>query len=130
MLASRRFPPPWSVEEQSVCFVVRDHSGQQLAYVYFEGEPGRRSGEEILRLRTVGFGLPIPCRGRCCATYRARYSPGLRNALGKPYSAIKQQTNNKQQAKLTPPPDSTPEVVPPSPMSSNRTSYWREFAPS
>jgi len=26
-----RFPPPWSVEEQSACFVVRDHDGQALA---------------------------------------------------------------------------------------------------
>jgi hypothetical protein len=40
-MTPRRFPPPWSVEEQSACFVVRDHSGQQLAYVYFEDEPGR-----------------------------------------------------------------------------------------
>jgi hypothetical protein len=22
------------------CFIVRDHNGQQLAYVYFEDEPG------------------------------------------------------------------------------------------
>jgi hypothetical protein len=44
----RRFPPPWSVEEQSACFVVRDHSGQQLAYVYFEDEPGRRSAAKLL----------------------------------------------------------------------------------
>jgi hypothetical protein len=36
---TRRFPPPWSVEEQEACFVVRDHDGQQLAYVYFEEEP-------------------------------------------------------------------------------------------
>jgi len=27
---ARRFPPPWSVEEQAACFVVRDHNGQQL----------------------------------------------------------------------------------------------------
>src|SRR6516162_11059734 len=27
---ARRFPPPWSVEEQEACFVVRDHSGQAL----------------------------------------------------------------------------------------------------
>jgi len=32
----RRFPPPWSVDEQSACFVVRDQNGQALAYVYFE----------------------------------------------------------------------------------------------
>jgi hypothetical protein len=38
----RRFPPPWSVEEQDACFVVRDRNGQQLAYVYFEDESGRR----------------------------------------------------------------------------------------
>jgi hypothetical protein len=44
----RRFPPPWSVEEQSACFVVRDHNGQQLAYVYFEDEPGRRSAAKLL----------------------------------------------------------------------------------
>jgi hypothetical protein len=31
---SRRFPPPWSAEELDACFVVRDHKGQQLAYVY------------------------------------------------------------------------------------------------
>jgi hypothetical protein len=44
----RRFPPPWSVEEQPACFVVRDHNGQQLAYVYFEDEPRRRSAAKLL----------------------------------------------------------------------------------
>jgi hypothetical protein len=39
---ARRFPPPWSVEEQPACFVVRDANGRALAYVYFEDEPGRR----------------------------------------------------------------------------------------
>jgi len=42
-LEVRRFPPPWSIEELEACFVVRDPSGQSLAYVYFEDEPGRRS---------------------------------------------------------------------------------------
>jgi hypothetical protein len=39
-----RFPPPWTVEELDACFVVRDHNGQRLAYVYFEDESGRRIG--------------------------------------------------------------------------------------
>ena len=42
------FPPPWTVEEQAACFVVRDHNGQQLAYVYFEDEPGRRLAAKLL----------------------------------------------------------------------------------
>jgi hypothetical protein len=41
-MSARRFPPPWSVEELNACFVVRDHNGQQLAYVYFEDETGDR----------------------------------------------------------------------------------------
>jgi hypothetical protein len=34
-MPARRFPPPWTIEEQETCFAVRDHNGQQLAYVYF-----------------------------------------------------------------------------------------------
>jgi len=37
----RRFPPPWTVEETDACFIVRDHNGRTLAYVYFEDEPWR-----------------------------------------------------------------------------------------
>jgi hypothetical protein len=36
------------VEEQSAYFVMRDHNGQQLAYVYFEDEPGRRPTAKLL----------------------------------------------------------------------------------
>ena len=50
---ARRFPPPWSVEEQEACFVVRDHNGQQLAYAYFEDEPGRRSAAKSKMIRSV-----------------------------------------------------------------------------
>src|SRR5690348_12703836 len=39
----RRFPPPWSVEEQADCFVVRDHTTSGI-------EPGFRR-----RLRTSAF---------------------------------------------------------------------------
>jgi hypothetical protein len=48
-MTARRFPPPWTVEEYNdACFVVRDGNGQQLAYVYFEDEPGRRSAAKLL----------------------------------------------------------------------------------
>ena len=47
-MTTRRFPPPWTVEDIGAAFVVRDHSGQQLAYVYFEDEPGRRSAAKLL----------------------------------------------------------------------------------
>ena len=40
-------PPPWSVEDTGAAFVVRDHNGQQLAYVYFEDEPGAQVGGEV-----------------------------------------------------------------------------------
>ena len=46
MPSARRFPPPWTAEETDACFIVRDASGQALAYVYFEEEPGRTSGGE------------------------------------------------------------------------------------
>ncbi|MGO9686201.1 MAG: hypothetical protein ACLPTZ_27120 [Beijerinckiaceae bacterium] len=37
----RRFPPPWSIEENNdACFIVRDKDGQALSYFYFEEEPG------------------------------------------------------------------------------------------
>jgi hypothetical protein len=44
----RRFPPPWTVEETEACFIVTDHNGQNLAYLYFENEPGRRSAAGLL----------------------------------------------------------------------------------
>jgi hypothetical protein len=46
-MTERRFPQPWSVEEQSAYFVVRDHDGQALANV-FESEPGRRAAARLL----------------------------------------------------------------------------------
>ncbi len=47
-LAVRRFPPPWSVEELEAAFIVKDATGQKLAYVYFEDEPGRRAAAKLL----------------------------------------------------------------------------------
>ena len=41
-------PAAWSVEELDACYVVRNNDGQQLAYVCFEDEPGRRSAAKLL----------------------------------------------------------------------------------
>ena len=30
MPSARRFPPPWSVDEQDACLIVRDATGQAL----------------------------------------------------------------------------------------------------
>jgi hypothetical protein len=48
IMPARRFPPPWSAEVTSNCFIVRDANGQALSYVYFEDEPGRRSAAKLL----------------------------------------------------------------------------------
>ena len=48
MSQPRRFPPPWSIDETPACLIVKDQTGQALAYVYFEDEPGRRSAAKLL----------------------------------------------------------------------------------
>jgi hypothetical protein len=43
------FPQPWSIAEYNdACFIVSDANGQNLAYVYFEDEPGRRVAANLL----------------------------------------------------------------------------------
>ena len=42
MPGSRRFPAPWSVDEGTESFIIRDANGQALAHVYYEDEKGRR----------------------------------------------------------------------------------------
>jgi hypothetical protein len=59
-MTARRLPPPWSVEEQAACFVVVDRSGQKLAYIYFDEEPGRRSSAKLLtkdEARRIGVNI-------------------------------------------------------------------------
>jgi len=58
VISSRRFPPPWSVEETDACFIGRDHGGQALAYVYFEEEPGRRAAGSCSPATRLGAVIP------------------------------------------------------------------------
>jgi len=48
MLDRRRFPPPWTVDEQALCFVVRDQNAQAIARLYFEVEPASPSTVRLL----------------------------------------------------------------------------------
>jgi hypothetical protein len=48
MVAERRFPSPWSVEDIGAAFVVKGSGDQKLAYVYYEEESGRRSAAKLL----------------------------------------------------------------------------------
>jgi hypothetical protein len=48
-VTARRFPPPWTVEDTGVCFIVKDSGGQKLGYFYYEEEEaGRRSAAKML----------------------------------------------------------------------------------
>jgi hypothetical protein len=47
-MTARRFPPPWTVEETDACFIVKDHAGHSLAYVYFEEETRRRAATRLM----------------------------------------------------------------------------------
>ena len=40
-MTARRFPPPWTVEDHLACFIVKGSTGQALAHIYYEDEPGR-----------------------------------------------------------------------------------------
>jgi DNA-binding NtrC family response regulator len=39
--------PPWSVDEQATCFVVRDDKGEVFATVYYEQDPVRRAATKL-----------------------------------------------------------------------------------
>jgi hypothetical protein len=44
----RSFTPPWDIEDNGACFIVRDHNGQALSFIYYENEPGRRAAANLL----------------------------------------------------------------------------------
>jgi len=39
---SRRFPPPWSIEDIGSAYIVKDSGRQKLAYIYYEEAVGDR----------------------------------------------------------------------------------------
>ena len=43
-----RFPPPWVIDDNGSCFIVKDDDGRALAYAYCENEPGRRSAANLM----------------------------------------------------------------------------------
>ena len=48
MTTPRRFPPPWSIQENTESFAVKDNTGQVLCYVHFEDEPQRQMSTKRL----------------------------------------------------------------------------------
>jgi hypothetical protein len=62
MPSTRRFPPPWSIEEGTESFTVKDANGQALAYLNFEDEPQRQMSMKRLS-RDEAFLIAV-CRGR------------------------------------------------------------------
>jgi hypothetical protein len=44
----RRFPAPWSIRDLGAAFVVKDSARRNVAYVYYEEEPDRRSAAKLL----------------------------------------------------------------------------------
>ena len=47
-MPDRRCTPPWDIEDNGACFIVRDANGQALSHVYYENEPGRRTAAGLL----------------------------------------------------------------------------------
>ena len=44
----RRFEAPWSIRDLGAAFVVKDSARRNVAYVYYEEEPDRRSAAKLL----------------------------------------------------------------------------------
>ena len=64
---SRRFPPPWTVEERPACFIISDANGQALAYVYYEEESSRRTAGKLMtydEARRIAATSCRSCQGR------------------------------------------------------------------
>jgi hypothetical protein len=81
-MPERSFPPPWSVEEHAAYFVVRDHNGRALAYIYYENKPGRRWAGKLLtnenrQAARVAAEALVRWRGRQAARLRPRIGAAI-----------------------------------------------------
>jgi hypothetical protein len=47
-MAERRFTPPWDIEDNGSCFIIRDNNGQALSYAYCEEQAGRCAAAGLL----------------------------------------------------------------------------------
>jgi hypothetical protein len=43
MPSTRRFPPPWTIDDNGACFIVKDKKPTPSPGVYYAEEPGRLS---------------------------------------------------------------------------------------
>jgi hypothetical protein len=51
MMSDRRFPPPWTVEETSACFVLRDANGEtEAAAKLLSKDEARRIAANVAKL--------------------------------------------------------------------------------
>jgi hypothetical protein len=68
------------------CFVVRDHNGQALSYIYYESEPGRRSAAKLLtkdEARRIAVNIAkLPDYSKGCAEIRILPHAGYYTAGG------------------------------------------------
>jgi hypothetical protein len=82
-MPARRFPPPWSVEDIDAAFVVKHGSGQKVAYVYYEEEPGRLLNRFRPFNRTGWrfFGVFLPWKRSVGRLDPARYIDGKRKRI-------------------------------------------------
>src|SRR5215472_3798313 len=77
-MPTRRFTPPWDIEDNGSCFIIRDNNWQALSYVYYESEPGRRTAAAGLLTRDEARRIAINIAKLPELLKRAAVLPGNR----------------------------------------------------